>query len=104
MKIEPSITKLIRHRTSQNLRRIFKSYKKTSRSKAHKTPKDIPNTSTQKKIDTRQNNAAEKQLKGHVDGFKENITLHGWVDSTNFGDGQSKVVKHFWHFRGADRQ
>ena len=95
VKIEPSITKLIRQRTSQNLRKIVKSYKNTSRSKAYNAPKNLPNNSTQEETYTRQHKVAEKKLRGHVDGFKENITLHGWVDASNFGDGQSKVEIHW---------
>ena len=91
IRIEPSITKLIRQRTSQNLRKIVKSYKKSSRTKAHKTLKVSPNNSTQTKTSARHHKITEQQLRGHIDGFKENITLHGWVDASNFGDEQSKI-------------
>ena len=34
---------------------------------------------------------ASKQLRGHIDGFQGGLTLHGWVDASDFGEGPSTV-------------
>ena len=95
VKNEPSISGLIRQRTSKNLSKIFKFYKKNSHQKASQALKYSTNNT-----ENDQNKASDKtlekaKLKGNIDGIRENLTLHGWVDATAFGAGQSKV-KIYW--------
>ncbi len=89
--IKTSITKIIRQRTSKNLKKIVKAYKSTSRQKAQRTLINSSKDINQKQQNKKNQHSLEPQLRGNIDGFKENITLHGWVDASNFGDEQSKV-------------
>ena len=98
IKNEQSISELIRQRAQKNLKKLLKFYKINSNQSDRKASKNRSKDADREQIQAGDNTQDKTLLRGYIDGFRENLTLHGWVDASDFGPGQSKV-KIYWEER-----